>query len=47
MTNQTGLDGRHRHKNGEVSKKHGDMLTPRCVRPTGPNSLQDGLVTKN
>ena len=26
MTNQTGLDGRHRDKNGEIGKKHGNTL---------------------
>ena len=26
MTKETGLDGRHRDKNGEISKKHGNTL---------------------
>jgi hypothetical protein len=26
MTKQTGLDGRHRDKNGEIGKKHGNTL---------------------
>jgi hypothetical protein len=34
---QTGLDGRHRDKNGEISKKYGNTLI-RTLRETyGPN----------
>jgi hypothetical protein len=35
MTKETGLDGRHRDKNGEISKKHGNTLISTLRRTYG------------
>ena len=34
---QPGLDGRHRDKNGEISKKHGNTLIRTLREPYGPD----------
>ena len=34
MTKQQDLDGRHRDKNGEISKKHGNTLISTTLRQT-------------
>jgi hypothetical protein len=38
----TGLDGHHRDKNGEISRKHGNTLIGTCVR-----SMVRRLLTAN
>ena len=34
---QPGLDGRHRDKNGEISRKHGDTLVSTLRKIYGPS----------
>jgi hypothetical protein len=41
MTNQPGIDGRHRDKNGEISKKHGNTLI-RTLRQTYGDGFAPG-----
>jgi hypothetical protein len=46
MAQQPGLDGRHRDKNGEISKKHGNALISTLRQTYGANFAQgiDGGV---
>jgi hypothetical protein len=38
MATQPGLDGRHRDKDGEISKKHGNTLISTLRETYGPTS---------
>lgn len=47
MTKQPGLDNRHRDKDGEIAKRHGNTLVSHCASPMGPNSRRGVPATKN
>ena len=44
---KTGLDNRHRNKDGEISHKHGDTLSARCARFTEWASRPDILKPRS
>jgi len=41
LITQPGLDGRHRDKNGEISRKHGNTLIRTLRRTYGPPFAKD------
>ena len=47
MTKQPGLDGRHRDKNGRMSKKHGNTLISTLRQTYGAGLLRGGLAMKD
>jgi hypothetical protein len=45
MTTQPGLDGRHRDKNGEIAKKHGNTLISTLREKYGENFAKGAKPT--
>ena len=45
MANQSGLDGRHRDKDGEISKKHGNTLISTLRETYGPDFARGESAT--
>jgi hypothetical protein len=44
---EPGLDGRHRDKNGEISKKHGNTLVSTLRKIYGQHSRPGSRATPN
>jgi hypothetical protein len=44
---EPGLDNRHRDKNGEISKKHGNTLISTLRQTMGRALRPDNLATRN